>query len=93
MEDTALSLTGIAAQMGTTTSSLEELLTGAVPVGVAARLGTTTSSLQDFLNGGTSIGLAARIGTTSSAVQDLRNVIGDQGAIGLLIGLCISAGR
>jgi hypothetical protein len=72
---------------------LVKLIRGRVPVGIAAQLGATSSSLQDFVNGGTSIGLASRMGCTSANLQQLRNAIGDQGAIGLLIGLCIGARR
>ena len=86
-----MSLLGISNAMGVTPSSLTELLGGRAPVSVRGRLGTLSGSLQEFLDGGTSSGLAGRIGCTSAALQELRNVIGDTGAIGLLIGLCITS--
>jgi len=82
-----MSLIGVAGKCGVMSSTLEALISGEVRSAVAMRLGTTSSSLQDFVNGGTSIGLAAHLGTTSSNVQLLRNKIGREGAIGLLIGL------
>jgi hypothetical protein len=85
-----MSLIGISGAMGVTSESLNELLNGRVTPGVG---GATSGSLQEFLVGGTSIGLAGHIGCTSATLQDLRNLIGDEGAIGLLIGLCIGVGK
>ena len=84
-----MSLVGIAGSMGTTTSALQALIQGHVDPGVAGQVGCKSSSLQQFVNGGTSIGLAGAIGTTSASLQELRNLIGDQGAIGLVIGLAV----
>lgn len=84
-----MSLTAIAMNAGITSSALEDLLNGQVGAGVSGRLGVPSRSLQEFINGGTSVGLAALIGCTSSSLQELRNVIGDEGAIGFLIGVCI----
>jgi len=86
-----MSLIGISSKMCVTSSTLETLIAGSVTVGIAAKLGVPSSSLEDFVNGGTSIGLAARIGCLSSTLQELRDDIGQQGAIGLIIGLCIKA--
>ena len=86
-----MSLIGIASKCGVTSSALQSLIAGKVTVGFVGRLHTTTSSLQTFIDGGTSIGLAARIGCTSSALQELRNCIGQEGAIGLIIGLCVNS--
>jgi len=86
-----MSLLGISAKMGVTTSSLQKLIGGKVPIGIASKLGVTSSSLRTFIDGGTSIGLASKIGCTSSTLQELRDAIGKEGAIRLLIGLCIQA--
>lgn len=75
--------------MDVTTSTLEDLIKGKVRIGISNRLGCTTSTLQQFVNGGTSLALARKIGCTSSTLQQLRRVIGMDGAVGLLIGLCI----
>jgi plasmid maintenance system antidote protein VapI len=87
--ESKMSIIGIAQAMGVTTTALEELLAGKASVAVAAKLDSTTQSIQEFLNGGTSIGLAGKIGCTSSQIQELRHALGDKGAIGLLIGLCL----
>ena len=88
-----MSSVGIAAHMGITTAALDDLIKGSVPIGVAAKLGTTAASLQEFVNGGTSGALASALGTTPAALQELRQDIGQQGAIGLLIGLSVASGR
>lgn len=82
-----MSLISIAGTCGVTTSNLERLVRGEVTPGVAGKIGITMSSLQTFVDGGTSVGLAGILGTTSSNLQDLRNQIGKQGSIGLIVGL------
>lgn len=84
-------LVGTARQMGVTVAGLGDLIAGSAGVGVARRLGTTTRALQDFIDGDRSIGLAVRIGVTAQGLEELRSRIGQQGAIGLLIGLCLGA--
>lgn len=88
-----MSLVGIASNMGTISASLEKLINGQVSPGVSSQLNCTSSSLQKFVDGGTSRGLAASCGTTSSNLQELRNLIGEQGAIGLIIGLAITPNK
>jgi hypothetical protein len=88
-----MSLIGIASKTGVTSDTLLQLIGGKVTPGISAGVQTTSNSLQEFVNGGTSIGLAAHIGCTSATLQELRNEIGPQGAIGLIIGLCICARR
>lgn len=87
-----MSLIGLAGKCGVTTNTLVNLINGEVGVGVSGKLNTTSSSLQTFVNGGTSIGLAGEIGITSNTLQELRQSIGRDGAIGLLIGLMASRG-
>lgn len=82
-----MSLICISSKMGVISSTFENLIAGSVGVAIAGKLGVPSSSLQDFVTGGTSIGLAAKIGCTSSTLQELRDDIGEQGAIGLIIGL------
>jgi len=84
-----MSFIGITSRMRITSTAVEELISGNVPIGIGGRLKVTTSSLQKFVDGGTSIGFASVIGCTSSNLQELRNAIGHEGPIGLLIGLCI----
>ena len=82
-----MSLIGIASKCGVTTSTLEDFINGNVRVGISSKLGVTSSSLQTFIDGGSSIGLASKLGITSSTLQELRNKIGREGEIGLVIGL------
>lgn len=85
-----MSAVGIALAMGVTTRSLEELLAGKASVAVALKLGTLTSSVQDFIDGRVGIGMAHAMGMLASNAQMLRNSIGREGAIGLVIGMCIA---
>jgi hypothetical protein len=81
----------LAARCGITSSALQDLINGRVPIGLTAKIPSTSQSLQDFVDGRTSIALAGVLGMTSSDLQQVRNAIGKQGAIGLLIG--IASGR
>jgi len=78
----------IASRMGVTSTAVEQLISGKVPMAVSSRLKVPTSSLQEFVDGGASIGVGHVIGCTPPQLQELRDVIGQKGAIGLLIGLC-----
>ncbi len=84
-----MSLNKIARKSGVTLNSLRDLTKGNVRSGIANKLGVTTSSLQTFVDGGTSNGLASKIEITSSSLQELRNMIGQQGAIGLIVRLLL----
>ena len=84
-----MSIVGLASKCSVTSVALEALIAGKVGVGIASSLGVTSSSLQTFVNGGTSIGLAGKMGITSTTLRDLRNAIGKDGAIGLIIGLMV----
>ncbi|MGG0847897.1 hypothetical protein [Peribacillus simplex] len=86
-----MSLIGISGSMGTTQSNLVNLIRkGRVSPSISGTLNTTASSVEDFINGRASVGIASVLGTTTSTAQDLRNEIGREGAIGLIIGLCIN---
>jgi hypothetical protein len=85
-----MSLLGVASSAGIMTNALNSLIAGKVTIGVAGRLNTLSSSLQSFIDGQATIGVAALLETTTFTAQELRNRIGKEGAIGLLIGLCIN---
>ena len=85
-----MGLIGLSHAAGVTSSSIQELAAGSVPVGIAMRLGVVSSSLQEFVDGGTSIGLAQKIGCLSSNLQELRDLIGQGGAIGFILGVCVN---
>jgi hypothetical protein len=84
-----MSLLSTATKMGVTTSALQDLINGHVPLSIAAQLGVTASSLQQFIDGSASVSTGRLFSVTSSGAQDLRNQVGKNGAIGLIIGLCI----
>lgn len=89
-----MSLTGIAARVGTTTSNIQRLISnGTGSAGLAGRIGMTTSTITNFVNGTASAGVANALGTTTSNAQELRNLIGRDGAIGLIIGLACGRGN
>jgi hypothetical protein len=79
-------------QVGINDSAFEMLVRGEVPDAVALRIGgTSAGALQGFVDGGSSIGLARRLKTSEAGIQQLRDAIGREGAIGLLLGLCVPA--
>jgi hypothetical protein len=83
-----MSLIGIAGCAGTTTSNLQKLIaTGVGSASLAVRLGTTTRNITGFVNGVASPSIAKLLGTTTPDAQALRNLIGREGVIGLIIGL------
>jgi hypothetical protein len=89
-----MSLIGIASQAGTTSSNIEKLInTGQGSAGLAGQIGTTSSNITNFVKGRASAGIASALGTTTSSAQELRDMIGREGAIGLIIGLACGIGR
>ncbi len=86
-----MSLLAIAAAMGVTTSDLERLLSGETTIGVADRTGLARRSLQDLIDGHASFGVAPMFRSLATNVQELRDRIGRDGAIGLIIGYCLTA--
>jgi len=89
-----MSLIGVAVKAGTLSTNLEKLIrSGQGSSGLAARIGTTSSNLTAFVNGTASPGIAHALGTTTSNAQVLRNMIGKEGAIGLIIGLACGLDR
>ena len=89
-----MSLIGIASRAGTTSANVEALLRNGVGCpGLAARIGTTTNGLTEFITGKASPGIAAALGTTTQNAQELRNALGREGAIGLVLGLACGLGK
>lgn len=89
-----MAFAGIASSAGTTISGIEELIrTGGGSAGLASTIGTTPASITHFINGQAAADIAAALGTTPGAAQELRNRIGREGAIGLIIGLACGLGR
>lgn len=86
-----MSLLAIAAAMGVSTSDLERLLRGESTIEVAERAGVMTRSLQEFIDGHANFGVAPMFHSLATNVQELRDRIGRDGAIGLIIGYCLTA--
>ena len=80
-------MNGMASKLGITTDSLEELLTGKVPDQVASKLSTSSEVLQEFVDGVASPVLIWTIGADVDDLQRLRDRLGREGAIGLVVGL------
>ncbi len=83
-----MSYTGIASQIGTTSTNIEKLIrSGEGSPGLASAIGTTSSNLTDFVDGRASPGIASGLVTTTPNAQHLRDSIGRECAIGLILGL------
>jgi hypothetical protein len=83
-----MSFVGIAQKAGTTSSNIVKLIsTGQGSPGLATRIGTTSSNITAFVAGRATSGIALALGTTTTNAQALRDAIGKEGAIGLIIGL------
>lgn len=88
-----MSYIGIALKAGTISTNITKLIgTGQGSAGLATRIGTTSSRITDFVNGTASVSIAQALGTTTTNAQHLRNEIGKEGAIGLIIGLACGRG-
>lgn len=89
-----MNFAGIASTSGTTVSSIEELIRhGSGSPGLAATIGTTPAAITSFINGQASADIASALGATPGAAQELRNMIGREGAVGLIIGLACGLGN
>jgi len=88
-----MSYVGIASRIGTTSTNVEKLIrTGEGSPGFASRIGTTSANITAFVDGKASPGIARALGTTTRNTQQLRDEIGREGAIGLIIGLACGLG-
>lgn len=88
-----MNFAGIASSAGTTVSAIEQLIRhGSGSPGMAATIGTTPSAITSFINGQASADIADALGSAPGAAQELRNMIGRDGAIGLIIGLACGLG-
>ena len=85
---------GLASQAGTTSANIQKSIrTGEATPGLASTVETTSANLTAFVNGKASPGIAFSLGTTTTNAQLLRDEIGREGAIGLIIGLACGIGK
>ena len=83
-----MNLVGIASRAGVNTACLENLINkGEGSIRLANRIGTSRANITKFIEGTVSPGIAAALGTSREHAQDLRDKIGREGAIGIIIGL------
>jgi hypothetical protein len=88
-----MSLIDIAAQAGTTSENVQKLIqAGEGSPSLAGRLGTTSKNITAFISGSAFASIAQALGTTTSDAQLLRDMIGREGAIGLILGLASGVG-
>ena len=89
-----MNLVGVASKAGVNTTCMENLINkGKGSVRLASRIGTSSSNITKFIEGTVSPGIAAALGTSREHAQDLRDKIGREGAIGLIIGLACGMDR
>ncbi len=89
-----MNLVGIATKAGVNKTCLENLVnTGEGSYKLANRIGTNSANITKFVEGTVSPGIAAAIGTNIENAQSLRDKIGREGAIGLIIGLACGMDR
>ena len=69
---------------------MQSLINGKVTFDFSSKVEMTTSSLQQFIDGKANAGVAIMLGLNIPAAQELRNIIGREGAIGIIIGLYIN---
>lgn len=85
-------LTSLASSAGLPVEQVDGLLEGLVGGGVAQKLGMAALILQDFLDGDVKPAMATRLGLPREEARELRDHLGREGAIGLLVGLLIERG-
>ena len=81
----------IASSIGLAQSELEKLLAGRAGVGLAKKLGVIRMDLQRFISGEVSLSMAYALGMPQPQAQALRDHVGQEGAVGILIGICAAA--
>jgi hypothetical protein len=83
-----MNLAGIASRAGASTICIEKLINdGEGSVRLANRIGTSRANITKFIEGTVSPGIASALGAKRENAQDLRDKIGREGAIGIIIGL------
>jgi len=89
-----MNFVGIASKAGVNTICLENLINkGEGSIRLANRIGTSRANITKFIEGTVSPGIATAIGTSREHAQDLRDKLGHEGAIGLIIGLACGMDR
>ena len=83
-----MSYVGIASKAGTTSTNIEKLIrNGEGSPSLSRNIGTTSTNITDFINGRANPGIAKALGTTTQNAQKLRDEVGRDAAIGIVLGL------
>lgn len=89
-----MNLVGVASRAGVNPTCLENLINkGDGSILLAKRIGTSRANITKFIEGTVSPGIAEALGTRREHAQELRDKIGREGAIGLIIGLACGMDR
>lgn len=87
-------LSGLAVRIDIPSAAIEKFIsTGEAAPGIASALGTGPVQVTDFVQGRATGGIAATIGLTVVEAQQLRDALGREGAIGLLLGVACGRAR
>lgn len=84
-----MSFRSVAKSIGVRRSVLKSLLNGKVRRSLAQEIGARRSVVQSFIDGDVRRSMAKVMGSKRNAVQELRDEVGREGAIGIVIGLCV----
>jgi hypothetical protein len=80
----------IAASVGLNAMDIDRLLKGQATHSLAAKVGVTTKDIEDFIEGFASESMKKRLGLNNvNVTSELAQLVGRQGAIGILLGLLI----
>lgn len=71
-------------------SNVKKIIQGEISMEVASRLGVTPNSVTDFINGKVNPSMGMAFGMPSSKLQEIRNCIGREGAIGMVLGMALA---
>jgi hypothetical protein len=89
-----MSLMEVSLLTGVPVADLESLIRGNIPESVAEQLGVPLLGLEDFiLRGYSSAKVAHRLGISMSAAEELATGVGQQGAVGIIIGVLLISQR
>lgn len=88
-----MTLENMAAETGVPLEQAEALADGLVGGGVAQKLGTAVLIVQDFIDGDVKPAMATELGLSLDGAKALRDRLGREGSIGLVVGLLLERTR
>lgn len=88
-----MAMDALAAQAGVPVEQAEALVDGLVGGGVAQKLGMAVLIVQDFIDGDVKPAMATELGLPPEEAKALRERLGREGAVGLVVGLLLERTR